>query len=368
MNEEIILKMVQPYLKNSSITYEEFDKLFEMLSLKEQYCVLDILHRNNIELQTDEKELDHIENLDEISIDEEALEILYDDSIFFDQNNGSKEDDKTGYSGFLEVRKNIKQSYEILCVLIQQGNAQARQDLCIKNRRLVDKIANIYVRFSGNDLAFDDLEQAGMIGILTAAERFDTDRGYAFSTYATWWIKQAIVREIYDHGFTIRVPVHMMETIHKINVLDRNFTMIGMGYKERLKKMSEQLSMTEENIEQCMMVQNIFLNTSSLDIPVRDAEDTIVLELIPDEAIMSVEDEVFTTIMREQVVEALQILTKKEQMVLDLRFGLTDGVERTLEEIGNVLGVTRERIRQIEQKAFRKIRHPSNYGNLRDFL
>ncbi|MDE5696668.1 MAG: sigma-70 family RNA polymerase sigma factor [Lachnospiraceae bacterium] len=372
MNEDIILRMVQPYLKNLSITYGEFEMLFEMLSLREQYGVLEILNQNSIELRTEEEADADIRDM-EASVDKESInadhfEILYDDSVFSGKDDEHEVDSKEEYARFLDVNRRIRQSNEILCVLIQQGNVQARQDLCIKNRRLVGKVANSYNRFAGNDLDLDDLEQAGMVGMLNAAEKFDPNLGYAFSTYAMWWIKQAIVREIYDHGFTIRVPVHMMEVIHRINVVDRDFSMTGIGYKEKLSKIAEELGMTEENIEQCLAVQYQFLNISSLDVPVGEAGDTEMVELIPDETIISVEDEVFSNMLKECVSDALQILTEREQKVLDLRYGLTDGRERTLEEVGGILGVTRERIRQIEQKAFRKIRHISNNTYLRDFL
>jgi len=357
MNEEIILKMVQPYLKTMSITYEEFDRLFEMLSLREQYGVLEILNKHHIELRDEEEEKD-----------DKDFEIMYDDSVFSSEEAYHEKKVQDGYSEYLEVKKEIKLSNEILCVMIQQGNDQAKQDLCIRNRRLVEKVANTYNQFAGNDLAFEDLRQAGMMGMLNAAEKFDPDRGNAFSTYAMWWIKQAIIREIYDHGFTIRIPVHMMEMIHKVNVLDRSLSMTVIGYRDRLIKIAAQLGTTEETIEQCLAVQNSFLNTSSLDVPVGESQDFVMLDLISDETVPSVEDEVYTNIMKEKVVDALQILTKREQEVLDLRFGLTDGRERTLEEVGNILGVTRERIRQIEQKAFRKIRHPGYQLNLRDFL
>lgn len=367
MNEEIILKMIKPYLKNSSITYDEFDNLFEMLSLKEQYGVLEVLNKNDIELTADEEESDDIESLCETELrDEDDFEILYDDSVFSDQDYGGEKPDDV-YSGFLEIKKKIAQSNEILCVLIQQGNKQARQDLCIKNRRLVDKLAIRYDKFLGNGLSVDDLEQAGMLGMITAAEKFDPRRGYAFSTYATWWIRHMIIREIYDHGFMIRVPVHMMEMIHKINVLDRDLSLAGIGCKDRMKAIAEELDITEEYIDKCMAVQSNFLNTASLDVPVGESEDVTMHELVQDETMASVEDEVFTNILREQVVDVLQILTQREQEVLDLRYGLTDGRERTLEEVGSIFGVTRERIRQIEAKAFRKLRCSDKSKYFRDF-
>ena len=204
MNEKIILGMVQPYLEDHKITYDEFDKIFDMLSIKEQYGVLSILENNGIEL-VEEKA-----TKDEADIDvtqEQSFEILYDEDLFLDdyelENNESDDDDEEDEDGvdeneikrdkqeILKVRKVIKMSNETLIGLVQEGNAQAKQDLCIKNRGLVDKSVNRYMKIAGNKLDFEDLEQIGMLGMLKAAEKFDFSMGTTFSTYATYWINQA---------------------------------------------------------------------------------------------------------------------------------------------------------------------------------
>lgn len=378
MNEEIILKMVEPYLKDSSITYEEFDNLFEMLSLKEQYGVLDLLDKNKIELRPDEDD-DNSESDDEPSSEELAtieqdidkdntFEILYDDAIFANDPNIFEDEEGDNRSGYLEIKKNVHQSNEILCKLIQEGNEQAKQDLCIKNERLVCKVASKYERYFGNDLSFDDLEQAGMLGMLKAAEKFKIEYGYSFSTYAMWWIRQAITREVYDHGFTIRVPVHMMETIGKINAAERKLMINNISGRERIECIAESLEMPIEQVEYCMAVQGSLLKDASLDTPIGEDEDTSLLDLVPEEAAISVEDQVAANILGEVINEVLKTLTDRERIILELRFGLKDGKEMTLEAVGKKYGVTRERIRQIEAKALRKLRHPSRSRKLRDFL
>lgn len=210
MNEEIILKMVNPYLKNGELTYDEFENIFCILSIKEQYEVSEILFRKGIELvDTDEDET--ILDVEFRKEDEEDFEILYDNSIF--QNQG-------GDTTYLEVNHDIRQSNEVLCVLIQRGNRQAVQDLCMKNKRLVDKYVIVYQNKYGNRLDFEDLEQVGFLGLIKAAHRFDAGQGKAFVTYAVYWIKQCISREIMDNGYAIRIPVHMMERINKVLWLD----------------------------------------------------------------------------------------------------------------------------------------------------
>lgn len=383
MNKEIIIKMVQPYLKNSFLTYNEFDNLFNMLSLREQYGVLEVLAQNHIELITDENESGEDEfNIkqaeSELCVVKEDLErsnlkkdfeILYDDLIFSDKRNNNKEENEyiENCMDLLEIKKDVKQSNEILCILIQQGNQQARQDLCIKNIKLVDKIASKYEKFFGNDLTFDDLEQAGMIGMLVAAERFNVSLGYSFSTYAVWWIRQTILREIYNNGFTIRLPVHVMEKICKINVLDRDLSINGLEYNERIKEMAEELDTTEDDIKKLMTIQNNFLRNVSLDTPVGEDGDTTMLEVLPVETEISVEDEVTKHCLKNQITNVFETLTVREQKVLNLRFGLTDGRARTLEEISGLFGVTRERIRQIEEKALKKLRHPYRSKKFVDF-
>lgn len=377
MNEEIILKMVELYLKDSSITYEEFDNLFEMLSLKEQYGVLDLLSKNNIELRPDEDEDDfevgdgpseeELATIEQDIEQDDSFEILYDDSIFANDEHVSDEE-KNSRSSYIEIKTKVKQSNEILCKLIQERNEQAKQDLCIKNRGLVYKVAKKYERYFGNDLSFEDLEQAGMIGMLKAAEKFRIEYGYKFSTYAMWWIRQSITREVYDHGFTIRIPVHMMETIGKINAIDYKLRVKSMSNRERIECIAEALDMQVEYVDYCLAIQSTLLSDVSLDTPINEDEDTALLDMIPEDSVLSVEDQVVANVLREMINEVIETLTAREKKVLELRFGLKDGRERTLEDVGKEFGLTRERIRQIEAKTLRKLRHPSRSRKLRDFL
>lgn len=372
MNDEIVLKMVKPYVKNDAITYEEFENLFSFLSRREQYSITDILAENKIQLQDYDNRLelsneDETNTEDEIieiedgtDTDEEEFKILYDDDIFKD----SKADDTGEYQ---QVYSNIKQSNEILCHLIQEGNKQAKQDICVKNRRLVDKYAIAYEKYYGNHLSFDDIEQAGMIGLIKASERFDFNQGTAFSTYAVFWIRQAIAREIYDNGFAIRVPVHMMEQIVKVTRLDSKYAAQELEFQDRMQAISDEMGCPVEFVEYCLIIRKNYLSYSSLNTPVGEDEDTEIQDLVRDEEATSVEDIVAATELHEMLLKILDTLTEREQKVLILRYGLLDGKKRTLEEVGKIFNVTRERIRQIEAKALRKCRHPSRSRKIKDF-
>ncbi|MCR5701819.1 MAG: sigma-70 family RNA polymerase sigma factor [Lachnospiraceae bacterium] len=367
MNEDIILKMVQPYLKDNTITYREFDNIFEFLSLKEQYVVVEILFSKGILLVED----DTNSELESVNVDEEVVindteidelddfEILYDEDIFKDKNNS---DDNVVYY------KDVRQSNDMLCMLIQEGNMQARQDICVKNKLLVDKYVNAYLRYFGNHLDFEDLEQVGFIGLLKAAEKYDIRRDSAFSTYAVFWIKQSIVREVMDNGFVIRVPVHVMEQIGKMTRLDNEYSFKGYDFNERIVLVASDMQIPEEKVQYLLGVRQHYLSYSSLNTPVGEEEDTELEDLYYDKSQELIEDVVSSTMLREQLVEVFSTLTEREQKVLRLRYGLDDGRNRTLEEVGKEFNVTRERIRQVEAKALRKLRHPARSRKLRDYL
>ena len=376
MNTELILKMVRPYLKNNQIAFKDFKRLFSFLSRQEQYLVVDVLIANNIDFITDDgKKFDYAsgtvssEDADdedlELDVDlaedvDDDFEILYDEELFKDKSIPK--------SNFVASYKDVKQSNEILCTLIQQGNEQAKQDLCIKNRALVDKYAWAYGKKYLTRLSFDDLEQSGMIGLIKAAERFEIKKGYAFTTYATYWIRQSVVRDIYDTGFIIRLPVHMMEKVNKIANLESKYIGQGMDLDQCISTIARELGMPEEYVEYCMLLKANYLSTSSLNTPVGEDENTELLEFVPIEDEMSVEDIVMMRNLRESINEVLQTLTDREQKVLRLRFGMDDGRTRTLEEVGKEFNLTRERIRQIEAKALRKLRHPSRFRKLKAYL
>lgn len=373
MNVKIIMGMVAPYLKGNTLTYREFEQIFSMLSIKEQYGVLEILDKNQIELLESHEYADVKESPDQSSDNEKnEFELLYEDDIFLD-DNGETDDQKTGSereehkAEYLKVRRKVLLSNRVLIGMIQGGDAQAKQDLCIKNHGLVNKWAGIYQRVYGNKMDFEDLEQAGMFGMIKAAERFDLNAGTEFSTYAVWWIKQAIIREIMDHGYTIRIPVHRMEQIQKVMRLDSKFAS-EKDYRKRMELISRSSGMSVALVEDCMRLFYQFIKTTSLDLPIGEEEETTLGELVPYEGEMSVEDAVAQQVLRERLDEVLQTLSSREQKVLRLRFGLDDGRERTLEQVGQEFGVTRERIRQIEAKALRKLRHPSRSRKFKDFL
>lgn len=364
MNEDLILSMAQPYVENGSITYEQFDSIYDMLSLREQYTVSEILYRNGINLVDREEEIDGeayiLETDEQIEDDAEEFQVLYDEGLFQDRNYSNDDN----YD--LVINRNIKQSNEILCTLIQQGNKQAEQDLCVKHKRLVDKWVAAYQKRYGNRLDFDDLEQVGFIGLIKAAKKFEVQQGNAFSTYAVWWIKQTISREIMDNGYAIRIPVHMMEKISKVAKAESLY--MSLNSKERMKKIAEELSMTEESVKECLILRKNYLSYASLDAPIGDEEDTELGDMIPEEDVLSVEEIVADRELRHTLENILSTLTYREQMVLRLRFGLDDCQARTLGEVGKEFNVTRERVRQIEAKALRKLRHPSRAKKVKDFL
>lgn len=359
MNEQVIFSMVQPYVKNGSITYDEFDNIFYMLSRKEQYAVVDILYENSIEL-VDKSEQSVENNIasnseEQQNVKKKELEIdfqiVYTNSIFEDGKTENKTDMQ------LNKYKEIKQSNNVLCVLIQQGNKQAEQDLCIKNRGLVDKYVVKYEKKYKNRLDFEDLEQVGFIGLLRAAKRFKTEQGTAFSTYAVWWIKQAISREIMDNGYAIRIPVHMMERVAKVIRLDDEYGKLGYDFNVRIIFIMIALNLTEEQVEECLILRKNYLSYASLDMPIGEDEETALIDIVPSEEIPSVEDIVCQRELQKEIRKAIATLNEREQKVLKLRFGIEDEKRRTFEELGKIFHITKERVRQIEIKALGKLKH-----------
>ena len=364
LREDIILQMVQPYVKDGAITYDEFDGVFDILSLKEQYAVTDVLYSNGINLIDKHIEISdlNLEAITEIENDSNnEFEILYDESLFKDV--GFSEADEN-----LTISKEIKQSNEVLCNLIQRGNRQAIQDLCIKNKRLVDKYVLLYQKRYGNRLDFEDLEQVGYVGLIRAAQKYDANQGTVFSTYAVFWIRQAITREIMDNGYAIRIPVHMMERINKVISIDNSLGSKGLNLSERMKTISDELGLSYEEVKECLIIKNNYLTYSSLNSPIGEDEESELGDLLSVDETEQTDEVAMQIFLREQLQEVLQTLTEREQKILVLRFGLEDGHARTLEEVGQLFNVTRERIRQIEEKALRKMRHPSRSRKLKDYF
>jgi RNA polymerase primary sigma factor len=360
--EEKIKELVSMAKKKKNILeYQEVSDFFDGMTLEEEQMerVLDTLERNNVDVlrMTDvDEDIDPEEIiLSGEDVDVENLDISIPDGI-------SIEDPVRMYLKEIGKVPLLSAEEEIeLAKKMEVGDQDAKKRLAEANLRLVVSIAKRYV---GRGMLFLDLIQEGNLGLIKAVEKFDYRKGYKFSTYATWWIRQAITRAIADQARTIRIPVHMVETINKLIRVSRQLLQ-ELGREPSPEEIADEMGMPVDRVREILKISQ---EPVSLETPIGEEEDSHLGDFIQDDNVPVPADAAAFTLLKEQLVEVLGTLTEREQKVLRLRFGLDDGRARTLEEVGTVFNVTRERIRQIEAKALRKLRHPSRSRKLKDYL
>lgn len=361
--EERLKELVSMAKKKKNILeYQEVSDFFAGFALEEDqiYHVLDTLERHNVDVlrvsdEEDDLEPEEIILSGEEDIDVENLDLTVPDGV-------SIEDPVRMYLKEIGKVPLLSAEEEIeLAKRMELGDQDAKKRLAEANLRLVVSIAKRYV---GRGMLFLDLIQEGNLGLIKAVEKFDYRKGYKFSTYATWWIRQAITRAIADQARTIRIPVHMVETINKLIRINRQLLQ-ELGREPLAEEIAEKMDMPVDRVREIMKISQ---EPVSLETPIGEEEDSHLGDFIQDDNVPVPADAAAFTLLKEQLVEVLGTLTEREQKVLRLRFGLDDGRARTLEEVGAVFNVTRERIRQIEAKALRKLRHPSRSRKLKDYL
>ncbi len=346
---------VKKSFQDTGVSDEQMDKVLEYLEAQG----IDVLRISENETNTEEllimNDDEDVKLDEEEEVDMENIDLSVPEGI-------SIEDPVRMYLKEIGKVPLLSAEDEIrLAQRMEEGDEEAKKQLAEANLRLVVSIAKRYV---GRGMLFLDLIQEGNLGLIKAVEKFDYRKGYKFSTYATWWIRQAITRAIADQARTIRIPVHMVETINKLIRVSRQLLQ-ELGREPTPEEIAEEMNMSVERVREILKISQ---EPVSLETPIGEEEDSHLGDFIQDDNVPVPADAAAFTMLKEQLEEVLSTLTEREQKVLRLRFGLDDGRARTLEEVGKEFNVTRERIRQIEAKALRKLRHPSRSRKLKDYL
>ncbi len=347
----IVKNLIEKGKKSGILTYKEIMDEIDHIDLEPEQIekIYEVLESMGIEVQGDMNEVSGVEE-EELDLDLSIPEgVAIDDPVRMYLK-------EIGKVPLLSSEEEIE-----LAQKIEEGSQYAKKKLAEANLRLVVSIAKRYV---GRGMLFLDLIQEGNLGLIKAVEKFDYRKGYKFSTYATWWIRQAITRAIADQARTIRIPVHMVETINKLIRVQRQLLQ-ELGRDPFPEEISKVMDLPVEKVRE---IQKIAQEPVSLETPIGEEEDSHLGDFIPDDDAPAPAEAAAFTMLKEQLINVLDTLTPREEKVLRLRFGLDDGRARTLEEVGKEFNVTRERIRQIEAKALRKLRHPSRSKKLKDYL
>ncbi|MEE1031336.1 MAG: RNA polymerase sigma factor RpoD [Ruminococcus sp.] len=345
--------------KKNVLEYQEINDFFQGVTLTSEHMdmIYEYLESNGVDVLriTEEDPLLETDDISTEEVDMENIDLSVPEGI-------SIEDPVRMYLKEIGKVPLLSAEEEIeLAKRMEKGDEAAKKRLAEANLRLVVSIAKRYV---GRGMLFLDLIQEGNLGLIKAVEKFDYTKGYKFSTYATWWIRQAITRAIADQARTIRIPVHMVETINKLIRVSRQLLQ-ELGREPTPEEIAEEMNMPVDRVREILKISQ---EPVSLETPIGEEEDSHLGDFIQDDNVPVPADAAAFTLLKEQLVDVLSTLTEREQKVLRLRFGLDDGRARTLEEVGKVFNVTRERIRQIEAKALRKLRHPSRSRKLKDYL
>ena len=362
---EALSKLTAKGRKNGVLTYKEIMDALSEIEMEPEHIeqVYEVLEQEGIEVVSDmdkemekiEEEFEEIKPSEDMDISAEVMEISSAEGVSIDDHVKMylKE---IGKIPLLDAEEETN-----FARLMSEGDNNARKRLAEANLRLVVSIAKRYV---GRGMLFLDLIQEGNLGLIKAVEKFDYAKGYKFSTYATWWIRQSITRAIADQARTIRIPVHMVETINKLIRVSRQLVQ-ELGRDPHPNEIAKELNMSVDKVREIMKIAQ---EPVSLETPIGEEEDSHLGDFIPDDDAPAPSEAASFMLLKEQLGNVLDTLSPRESMVLKLRFGLEDGRARTLEEVGKEFDVTRERIRQIEAKALRKLRHPSRSKKLKDYL